>query len=370
MKNKKIIGVILLIGIGISLVSLTAFIFSLFDKGGIDITTNYSDKAVQKAEELGIKDTLIQSTYSQTLDTFLESEHFDIKYIQDYFGITYINSDTFIEDTTLYLSLGYDYSEINVIPSLSTNNINLIKDNTYTPFLDYADAPNLYIPNVTRYIEYQKTTNLSAQDTVTRVNLNIDLPFYSNITEIENKNDVTVLVNKYNSLGTSFIPSNLVSLTNYSTIKINEEAGTAFTQMIEAATKDGFTFEPTSAYRDGAWQSTLYNNYVATDGVTEADTYSARPGHSEHQTGLAIDIKNPSYYNETGVRLNDEDYQWIKDNAHKYGYIVRYIEDSTDITGYMEEPWHLRYLGIELATSVANSNLTYDEYYDLYIMEY
>ena len=106
-------------------------------------------------------------------------------------------------------------------------------------------------------------------------------------------------------------------------------------------------------------QRGLYNNYKNRDGEAAADTYSARPGHSEHQLGLAVDIRSRTLTSN----LTDSDYKWMLENSYKYGFIVRYPKGKQHITQFIEEPWHLRYLGVELATKVKESGLTYDEYY-------
>ena len=103
----------------------------------------------------------------------------------------------------------------------------------------------------------------------------------------------------------------------------------------------------------------LYNYYVSIDGIEEADTYSARPGFSEHQTGLAVDIAN---INKTLIEENDKEFTWLKNNAHKYGFILRYQKNAEKITGYIYEPWHYRYVGTELASYIYSNNITYDEY--------
>ena len=121
----------------------------------------------------------------------------------------------------------------------------------------------------------------------------------------------------------------------------------------------------TSAYRSYQYQKDLFDRYVARDGLKAAERYSARPGQSEHQTGLAIDVSvpNDSFLN-FGGSIESE---WINTNAHRFGFIVRYKEGKEAITGYMPEPWHLRYLEKDLAGKVYESKLTYDEYYLTYI---
>ena len=117
---------------------------------------------------------------------------------------------------------------------------------------------------------------------------------------------------------------------------------------------------PTTAYRGYSFQKKLYNNYVKENGTQYADKYSAREGYSEHQTGLAIDLINPKVKNN---RLNDLEYTWLKDNAYKYGFIIRYPQGKEFITRYNEENWHLRYVG-NIASSIYNNNLTLEEYKD------
>lgn len=331
--------------------------------------SNYSDQAISSASSYDI-DNLDDYDYSKTLEEMFTNDLYLNEYFEEYLLIEYLDNDSFLTDVNDYLKTGYSGSEINNIFLLSNLNQEKLKALDYTDFTKYLSITNYNADNTKRYEEYiLENTDLDLQTVVTYVNINLDLEFYEINEEVDDPSSTYVLVNKFNSLG-DYVPENLVALENFSTIYMIEEAGEAFTNMLEAASTDGYTFEPTSAYRDYTWQSNLYTYYVGIDGEDIANTYSAKPGNSEHQSGLAVDIKNPTYHSQTGVRLNDEDYAWVLKNSYKYGYIVRYPADSTDITGYMEEPWHLRYLGVELATKVYESGLTYDEYYDLYISEY
>ena len=130
-----------------------------------------------------------------------------------------------------------------------------------------------------------------------------------------------------------------------------------FNVLSENASKEGLNIYMSSAYRSYSYQNTLYNNYVSQYGREQADTFSARAGHSEHQTGLAIDVNtiDDSFaYTPEAV--------WLAQHAHEYGFIIRYPKDKENITGYKYEPWHIRYLGVETATAVYNSGLTLEEY--------
>lgn len=113
-----------------------------------------------------------------------------------------------------------------------------------------------------------------------------------------------------------------------------------------------------SGYRSYQYQTNLYNNYVNQHGEEEANTFSAKPGFSEHQTGLTFDLKD---FN--GQLVEDPiTSQWIKENCAKYGFILRYPEGKEDITGYIYEPWHLRYVGEEVANQIMNNNTTLEQY--------
>ncbi|MBQ5335751.1 MAG: D-alanyl-D-alanine carboxypeptidase family protein [Oscillospiraceae bacterium] len=138
---------------------------------------------------------------------------------------------------------------------------------------------------------------------------------------------------------------------------LDKNAQAAFTEMQKAAAKEGITLTICSGFRDYNTQKALYNRYVNRDGKAEADRYSARPGHSEHQTGLAMDI-NRADKSFTGTK----EQKWLAANCVKYGFIIRYPEGKENITGYMYESWHIRYLGKDLAKKVADSGLTLEEY--------
>lgn len=130
-----------------------------------------------------------------------------------------------------------------------------------------------------------------------------------------------------------------------------------FNTLSAAAAQEGLNIWLASGYRSYANQRDIYNNYVNLYGTETADTFSARPGHSEHQTGLAIDVNS---IDDSFANTPESD--WLAAHAHEYGFIIRYPKGKESITGYKYEPWHLRYLGVETATAVYNSGLTLEEY--------
>lgn len=137
----------------------------------------------------------------------------------------------------------------------------------------------------------------------------------------------------------------------------NPEARAAFNRMAEAAAAEGLNIYVASGFRSYDHQTRTYSNYVYYDGQENADTYSARPGYSEHQTGLAFDMNsvNDSF-------AGTPEALWVEAHCYEYGFIIRYPKGKEEITGYQYEPWHVRYLGVEVATDVYNSGLTLEEY--------
>ena len=138
---------------------------------------------------------------------------------------------------------------------------------------------------------------------------------------------------------------------------LQKEAMDAFNEMQIAAAKDKISLKISSGFRSYATQKTLYDKYVARDGKAAADRYSARPGYSEHQTGYAMDINMASTKFD-----NTPEAKWLAENCWKYGFILRYPKGKENITGYMYESWHVRWLGKELAQKVTESGLTLEEY--------
>lgn len=138
---------------------------------------------------------------------------------------------------------------------------------------------------------------------------------------------------------------------------LSKELSSAFASMKKAAAADGISLFIVSGFRSYSYQASLYNRYVARSGQKEADRYSARPGHSEHQSGLAIDL-NSANSSFAGTK----EAVWLAKNSWKYGFIVRYPKGKESVTGYMYEPWHMRYLGRENAEMVYKSGLCLEEY--------
>lgn len=208
-----------------------------------------------------------------------------------------------------------------------------------------------------------KTKNIENKNN----NINIE-PYYSNIKETPYLNKNYILVNKNLRLSEQYIPNNLETINKEYTSgnkQLVKEAKNALELMLQDAKKNNLNIRVISAYRSYNYQKVLYDNYCLKDGIEKADTYSARPGHSEHQTGLVIDVDNykTNYENFEYTK----EFEWMQNNSYKYGFILRYPKNKENITGYIYESWHYRYVGKDIANYIKKHNITFDEYYVQFI---
>jgi len=175
---------------------------------------------------------------------------------------------------------------------------------------------------------------------------------------------IWVIVNKsrpFNPL--TYAPNDLVGVGNGQYMR--QEATTALKELASAGTSAGLHLQPLSGYRSYQTQQTVYAREVATYGQGIADTQSAKPGYSEHQSGLTIDIGGGGCGIEDCFG-NTAEGKWLASNAYKYGFIIRYPEGKQDVTGYRYEPWHIRYVGKELASEMNRTNVqTLEEFFNL-----
>ncbi len=221
------------------------------------------------------------------------------------------------------------------------------------------------------YKEYrEKNKDLSIEKVITNVNIGLNYDYYTHTKATKDLNTNTILVNKYNYLTEDYVPENLQTVDKkYSskTLQLVDYAKEAFEELSEAASKENYTVLAMSSYRSYQYQYNLYNRYVSTDGVEAADTYSARPGYSEHQTGLAVDVYNGKE-DFTNFEKTKE-YNWMQDNAYKFGFILRFPKDKVLETGYQYESWHYRYVGKEIAKYIHDNNLCFEEYYATHLIK-
>jgi zinc D-Ala-D-Ala carboxypeptidase len=189
---------------------------------------------------------------------------------------------------------------------------------------------------------------------------------------VNDPESITVIVNKKRSLPDGYIPPDLVVPNvafSYSGVleksHMRKEAAAALEQLFAASKKDGLDLRAVSGYRSYKRQVAIYKNNVATKGQEYTDRVSARPGTSEHQTGLAIDVSGPGigYGLEQSFGATKEG-KWLKQHAPEYGFVIRYTENGESSTGYTWEPWHIRYIGKAIAQDVTSKGMTLEQYFD------
>lgn len=227
--------------------------------------------------------------------------------------------------------------------------------------------------NLEKYLEHYKNTkdeNLS--NIVAIINTRRDSEYYTNIKDSDYSLDTNMIVNKYYKLSSEYAPDDIIPISSSYAWGANGSKTTrqitfdAYLNMYNAAKNDGITLMINSSYRTYIEQETVYKNYETKYGSEYADDIAARPGHSEHQTGLALDIFCTTNSN-TKTFKDSEAYQWLLNNSYKYGFILRYPEGKENITGFTFESWHYRYVGTEISTYIYENNITFDEYYAYFI---
>lgn len=169
---------------------------------------------------------------------------------------------------------------------------------------------------------------------------------------------IWIVVNKQHPFSVlDYSPTDLVTIGNAT---ISAKAKADFTAMTAAASAQGINLIVGSSYRSYGTQAGLYNSYVAANGQAVADTFSAKPGYSEHQTGLAIDFTGSSSpnCNYDDCYATTPEGSWLSANANEYGFLLRYTSENQSLTGYKNEPWHYRYIGRELAAELKKQNIT------------
>ena len=226
--------------------------------------------------------------------------------------------------------------------------------------LDCLALENSCLDREARYLAYaQAHPEAETAEIVTQVNLDLDLTPYDDARPIDDPADPLVLVNKYHGLPETYVPELEKLGGRYGVGSMVPEAAAAFRAMADAAKQDGISLRSVSAYRSYQTQQGLYQHYVSIDGKANAERYSARPGYSEHQTGLALDINTASI---SAHFENTAEYAWLLANCARFGFLLRYPKEKESITGYRYEPWHYRYVGQDIARTCMDQGLTYEEY--------
>ena len=319
-----------------------------------------SEPIDSKLAKLGYSKTDIETikTYSEEIQSIFVSE-----YNPRYIDLMHVSGFD-ISKLDEYLKYDTDLSN-NEIVSLVNEGMYKEEYDKYKEIFknEYYLEKNkqLYIDNLDKYEDVRSC--IEAVNTMTY------LPYYTNIVATDVSKDYLMLINKYHALSSEYEPDDLVDIdSKYGKGRTRKEVYEQYCKLADEAFSLGYDFKICSAYRAYDYQEGLYEKYLNEDagGQASVDTYSARPGHSEHQSGLCLDLTD-SIYGMDDFGLSDSS-KWINENCYRYGFIIRYTMEKEDITGYQAEPWQIRYVGsAEIAKDIMNRNITFDEYYACFI---
>lgn len=383
MKSKQLLLSICILTLGLNAcASKEKIIFKINgkEKHSYARTIEYQDALSYAPKDIGLtaflddKDITKKIKYKKIKIDELKT--YKIKYTIDNESFTYEMKvvDTsapiiHVEDLTVDYGTEFSYDMLNV--SIEDNfDKNLSSNITYEGNVDTSNAGDYKVLirvqdssknksekeiNVHVNANQQTLVNNSSNENHNISNNEIN----NKINVVSNPSSIQVLINKQHKLPENYAPNDLVNLEGNHYLR--SEAANSFIRMKnDAKATSGITMNLVSSYRTKEYQANLYNNYYATDPVN-APFYSALPRTSEHELGLAIDISYDYLLHED--LQNYALGRWMANNAHKYGWIMRYPYGKSHITGYIFEAWHYRYVGVDLATKLKSNNITLEEYY-------
>ena len=306
---------------------------------------------------------------NKTLNAAFSSSDYKEENLDNYVKIDYENQAHLISNINKLLDKGYSVNEVNLIISKGDDKSvsDFVKRDKVKYIEEFLSVDYAKLENLDRYVAYKEKENDDAETTVLYVNMDFDKEDYVDPLVIDEFDDY-VLVNKHRQLSSEYVPDDLVTI-NEEYVKADEEieiernVAKAFYDMAEAASKDGMELMVSSGYRSYKDQEEITNTYLELYGQNYVDNYVAKPGFSEHQTAMSLDIASKS----VNTFVNSDEYTWMMDNAYKYGFILRYPKSKEDITGYKCEAWHYRYVGKKIAKYIKENNITYDEYYVMFL---
>ena len=269
-------------------------------------------------------------------------------------------------------TMGYSLEETKDLLKIMTKDIKEFLLTTPKEDIYYTITKQKYFlaKNYLEYIEYQKShqdTNLN--EIIALVNTHASDGWYNNTYKTDLSKNEQILVNKFYQLDENFKRDDLINIPlmySYSGNMASQEVVNSYIEMQKKVKEElGITLMVNSSFRTYQDQEEIYKQF-SSKGKEYADSYAARPGFSEHQTGLAIDITSTANPTSNAFKESNE-YTWLKEHCHEYGFIHRYPEGKENITGYNTESWHFRYVGKKIATQIFNEGITFDEYYAYYI---
>ena len=363
LKLKKPFVIILKIIFIVILVFLGMFLFYSYQVKDVS-KLGYDKEASKNILLLGKKDIIKSYEYSDTLNAAFKSKYYKDANLDSYSKIKYQDQKNIIKNINTLIDKGYSNSNISLI--LAHGNDDDVSEFAKRDKIKYLEEfyslSYAKLKYYDRYVKYSSETGEDEETTVLFVNLSMDTDDYVNPVKTS-AFSIDMLVNKHYKLDEDFVPDDLVEFDqeycNDEVQEGNREAVVAFKNMYEAAKKEGLGLVINSSYRSYQDQEEVCNTYKNLYGEGYVSRYVALPGFSEHQTGLAFDIGSTS----SKVFAESKEYEWMKDNAYKYGFILRFTKSNAYITGFRSEPWHYRYVGKKIAKYIYENDISFEEYY-------
>ena len=267
--------------------------------------------------------------------------------------------------------INYSESEIKEIKDkLNNSQIDKLLTMKYDEnIIEFIKEKYFIFNNLNQYLEY-KSKNKKTDNTkiVSIINTEANIDWFDEERETNTDEKELMLVNRLYGLKEDYAPDDLVDVPSkyaYTGKKISNSILDPIISLIEAGRESGYTFVVSDGYRSYQEQKNIYDSYASSMGLSETDKIVARPGHSEYQTGLSFDLM--PYNKVLDKPKESSEYQWLKENAYKYGFIFRFPEDKTDLTGFNAATWRLRYVGTSAAAIIHSENICYEEYYAYFV---
>ncbi len=269
-----------------------------------------------------------------------------------------------------FLKLDYTKEDVKKLDTLSTET----KDYILTleknkDIISLIDEKYFIEKHFKEYLDYYKESDYDLTDVVAIVNVGANKEFYTDTKKSDISKGELILTNKFYTLDNTYNSDQMINVSNQYSYgenqMVTEQTYNAFLNMFNKAKEEGLTLIINSSFRSFEEQEEIYNDYKSSRGEEYADSIAARPGHSEHQTGMAIDIQ--TYGSRADTFEEFDEFKWLQENAYKYGFILRYPKDKEYLTGYDYESWHYRYVGVDAATYIHENNITFDEYYAYFV---
>lgn len=291
------------------------------------------------------------------------------------YGISKLVSNYKYKQTYEYklLSIGYDSDEVKtLLHKFNDDKLeDILKRKADSNIASFANEKFFIYENLDKYLDYKKS-NKETDNTkiVSIINTEANIDWMDNERETDTSKEELMLVNRMYGLDSKYTPEDIITIPikyAYSGIKIKNSILDSIISLIDAAKEEGYTFVVSYGYRTYKEQKKLYDSYANSYGKASADEYVARPGHSEYETGLSFDLEPYKDMSKVKNIKELEEYSWLRDNAHKYGFIFRFESDKEYLTGFSEDPWRLRYVGVDAAEMMYNEKICFEEYYAYFV---